>query len=138
MSYDLLVFDPTSAPKERPAFLAWFKKLAEWGEGHDYNDGSNSVPTLQAWRRDMLRSFPAMNGPDAVDDSLIEDSSVSDYCCARHGIYVGFAWSVADRAYETALERARSHRLGFYDVSSDSGAVWLPQPDGSYEIAHET
>jgi len=36
MSYDLMVFVPEAAPEGREAFMQWYDKLTEWGEGHDY------------------------------------------------------------------------------------------------------
>ena len=30
MSYDLMVFDTKVAPRERTAFLTWYKQLVKW------------------------------------------------------------------------------------------------------------
>lgn len=32
MSYDLMVFEKTKAPKTRKEFLEWYEKQTEWGE----------------------------------------------------------------------------------------------------------
>ena len=45
MSYDLMVFDPASAPTGRIAFLDWFRQQTKWTESHGYNDPS--VPTAE-------------------------------------------------------------------------------------------
>jgi hypothetical protein len=34
MSYDLMVFDPAAAPRERDDFLRWYDAQTEWTEGH--------------------------------------------------------------------------------------------------------
>ncbi|MGH9353867.1 MAG: hypothetical protein ACRD2G_17180 [Terriglobia bacterium] len=38
MSYDLMVFGPTVAPRERDAFMAWYHVQTAWGEPHGYDD----------------------------------------------------------------------------------------------------
>jgi hypothetical protein len=46
MSYDILVFDPAHAPREREAFLEWWDAQAEWSEPHPYNDPAFTTPIL--------------------------------------------------------------------------------------------
>src|SRR5262245_33414372 len=65
MSYDILVFDPAHAPKEREAFLQWWNAQAEWSEPHPYNDPAFTTPSLRAWFMEMIERFPALNGPYA-------------------------------------------------------------------------
>jgi hypothetical protein len=125
MSYDLMVFDPASAPTERGAFLAWYQAQTEWAEDHDYNDPQVTTDALHAWFFDMIKTFPAMNGPYASHGDL--RAAVTDYCIGRSVIYVAFVGSQAEPAYEATFENARKHGLGLYDVSSSEGAVWLPK-----------
>lgn len=123
MSYDLMVFDPSSAPKDRESFLAWYDRQTEWGEEHDYGDPAVTTPALQAWYQEMIQFFPAMNGPFAVDSDA---SEVTDHCVGRSVIYSTFAWSVAEQAYAKTRELAVKHGVGFFDVSSDDGEILFP------------
>ena len=132
MSYDLLVFEPDAAPKEPVAFMEWFRGLAEWSEGHNYDDPANTKPALQAWYRDMIATFPAMNGPDAVSDEEISDA-VTGYSFAEAAIYADFRWSEAGRAKQTSFNYAQKHCIGFWDASS-SVEVWGPTENGGYEV----
>lgn len=123
MSYDLMVFDPASAPKDRESFLAWYDQQTEWNEEHSYGDPAVTTPALQAWYRDMIQFFPAMNGPFAVDSDA---SEVTDHCVGKSVIYSTFAWSVAEQAYAKTRELAIKHGVGFFDVSSDDGEILFP------------
>ncbi|MFC3717029.1 hypothetical protein ACFONC_12775 [Luteimonas soli] len=125
MSYDLMVFDPTAAPKERESFMAWYDKQTEWSEEHSYDDPVVTAPALQAWFQEMIQFFPPMNGPLAVDSDA---SEVTDHSIGKSVIYCAFAWSVAERAYNKTRELAVKHRVGFFDVSSDEGEILFPAP----------
>ena len=138
MSYDLAVFDPTTAPANRRDFEQWFQTVAKWAEPRDYNDPATCPPPLKNWYFEMLSEFPAMNGPYAASNESIDDPAVSDYCIAEHLIYVAFAWSKAQAAYEACFRLAAKHGLGFFDVSGGSGTAWLPDGNGGLAIAHES
>jgi hypothetical protein len=130
MSYDLMAFEPASAPTEREAFLAWFERLSQWSEERNYDQPLDATPGLQAWYQDMLKVFPAMNGPD-FRESEINNPKITGYTCARDAIYVTFRWSEAKAAYKHVLAFARQHRIGFFDVSGN-GSVWRPTSNGGY------
>ena len=119
MSYDLMVFDPTVAPRDRRDFMRWYETQTQWSEGHAYNDPLVSSPSLRAWFHEMRVFFPAMNGPFA--STAADDAMVTDHCIGRHVIYSAFAWSVAESAHTKMRELAIKHRVGFYDVSGDAG-----------------
>ncbi len=129
-----MVFEPAAAPSDRVGFLAWYHRQTEWGEGHDYNDPANTSEKLRAWFLDFIKTFPAMNGPYASED--IDDPKVSDYSIGHYAIYVAFAWSELEAAYDAMFRSARTLGLGFFDVSADDGEVWLPDADGNYVHAH--
>lgn len=131
MSYDMMVFDPSAAPREAAAFIAWFEKQAEWGENHEYEDPAVSSPALQAWFADMAREFPLMNGPLSNDDD--DRAEVTDYSIGRQVIYGAFAHSVAERAHGRVQDLAEQHGVGFFDVSADEAAIVFP--DGLVLIA---
>ena len=123
MSYDLMVFDPASAPRDRKAFLSWYDDQTEWTEEHGYGDPAVATPALQAWYQEMIQFFPAMNGPFAVE---ADNAVVTDHCVGRSIIYSTFAWSVAEQAYAKTRELAIKHGVGFFDVSSDDGEIHFP------------
>jgi hypothetical protein len=134
MSYDLMVFEPAAAPLDRAEFLAWFDRQAEWGEGHDYNDPANTTERMRAWFFEFTKTFPPMNGPHASKD--YDDPKISDYSIGRSVIYAGFAWSQAEAAYNAMFDTAKKFGLGFYDVSAESGEVWLPNSQGEFVCVH--
>ncbi len=123
MSYDLMVFDPTVAPRDREAFMAWYDVQTAWSEDHTYDDPSVTAVSLQSWFHEMRGQFPAMNGPHRSDS---EDAHVSDYCIGRSVIYGAFAWSLAEEAYDRMKSLAVKHGVGFFDVSADDGDILFP------------
>jgi hypothetical protein len=136
VSFDLLVFDPKVAPRDRKGFLAWFDLQAEWPEDHGYNNPDVCSPDLRAWFHDMREAFPPLNGPHASDD--YDNQRIADYSIGKSLIYVGFRWSEVETAYEKMFELAKKHRVGLYYVSADDGEVWAPSEDGSYTLVHGT
>lgn len=124
MSYDLMVFEKESAPKNRKDFMDWYNKQTEWSESHDYDDPKVSSPKLRDWFNDMVKIFPAMNGPFASDD--FDNDNVSDYSIGKDVIYVAFAWSVAEQAYNNMIDLAEKVGVGFFDVSADNGGIYFP------------
>lgn len=127
MSYDLMVFDAEAAPKAAAEFIAWYSNVTEWGEGHDYNDPTNTSPALRAWYKDMIGSFPAMNGPDQTDD--FDSVYVTGYSCSKRAIYADFRWDVAEVAHNMVRQLAEKHQIGFFDASGE-GDVFGPLPTG--------
>ena len=124
MSYDLMVFEPSAAPRARKDFMAWYKQQTQWSEPHGYNDPSVSTAPLREWFMEMISAFPAMNGPYASDD--IDDPNVTDYSIGNHVIYAAFAWSRAEPAYQSMVALAKKHGVGFFDVSASEGAIVFP------------
>lgn len=77
---------------------------------------------------EMIKTFPAMNGPYAVDDP--DNAFVTDYCIGKDVIYVTFAWSMAEKAYEVMKSIAEKHSVGFFDASADDGDILFPDSTG--------
>ncbi|SMP04230.1 hypothetical protein [Shimia sagamensis] len=144
MSYDLLVFDPQVAPVSRPNFMAWYGDLTKWEETRDYNSPEGMTGTLPQFYNVLRREFPPMNGPHAFDfDTLVEEkrgfwqrlfggaqalepfneSLVTDYSFAQSGLYLSFAWSVAEQAYDQVVRSALETGVGFFDVSATDGVI---------------
>lgn len=133
MSYDLMVFEKTAAPKNRGDFMEWYEKQTEWDEDHEYNDPAVTSNDLRNWFMAITKKFPQMNGPCAPDDEAWEkmeemgtDSYVTDYSIGKEMIYAAFSWSLADEAFETVKELAKEHGVGFFDVSSTDGEIIFP------------
>src|SRR5262249_24583075 len=62
MSYDLMVLEPSEAPRERNAFLDWYRFQTQWSEGP-----ATMTAGLSARFAEMHRDFPSINGPGAYD-----------------------------------------------------------------------
>jgi len=133
MSYDLMVFRKEAAPTSRSAFMNWYENQTEWSEPHGYDDPAKTSPKLRDWFMEIIKTFPAMNGPYASDDDE-ENDFLTDYSIGNDVIYIGFSWSVAEKAYHTVLELAEKHGVGFFDVSSDNGDIFFPLTSGKLEI----
>ena len=134
MSYDLMVFNPDAAPRDRAEFISWYREQAKWGEEHSYNDPKVCSQTLRAWFLEIIEEYPAMNGPYRVEIS--DNPRLTDYCIGQSVIYSAFAWSQSRGAYRKVFELARKHGVGFYDVSSPEGQVWVPDSKGNYTCIH--
>ena len=137
MSYDLAVFDPAAAPSDRGEFEDWYGSVTNWGDPRGHHDPVICSPPLRSWFLEMIKEFPALNGPYGVPrGDAMDDPRVSMYGIAEHLIYVGFASSQAKAAYEACLRLAAKHRVGFFDVSDD-GSVWLPDGNGGLAMAQK-
>lgn len=134
MSYDLMVFDPQSCPPDREGFLKWYAEQTQWSEGHSYDNDDVTTPALRAWYSGIRLTFPAMNGPYAVDDP--DNPKITDYSVGRSIIYASFAWPEADNARDEVFRLAEKHRIGFFDVSADNGGVWSPTASAGYSCIH--
>lgn len=137
MSYDLLVFAPEKAPNTREEFLSWWEETSEWSEDHSYDDPKVSAPKLQAWFLEMIKTYPAMNGPFSSEEFPEDDSIVTDYSVGKDAIYAAFAWSKAEAAHEHVFSLAAKYQIGFFDASSETAAVWLPDGKGGLKLSHQ-
>jgi hypothetical protein len=132
MSFNLVVFDPASAPRFKEAFLRWYEEQAQWSEGHAYDDVSRAATGLQAWYRDLITAFPPTHGPDAPEEGEFEDACQADYLIGSQVIHVAFGWSKAVTALQRVQDLARLHAVGFFNVSSMDKNLWVP--DGKGEL----
>jgi hypothetical protein len=136
MSYDLMVFDPATAPREQASFMEWYAQQTEWSEGHSYENAQITTPELRAWYDAMREVWYPMNGPDSPwtgipDDSpLWDDDRVTECTIGRHVIYCDFRWSKAEEAREAVVRLAEKHQVGFFDASGDGRIVF---PGERYE-----
>ena len=119
MSYDVVVFEPSTTPRERAMFKAWFERQTDWDDDHDYMNPASTTPALREWYEAISRDYPAMNGPDACDDEAMDRSG--DYNFGPDFIYVTYPWSLAEEIYDRVRTTAVEQKVGFYDVSADEG-----------------
>jgi hypothetical protein len=138
MSYDLMVFQPSAAPAKRPDFLDWYDQHTEWDDDRAYDDPATSAPALQAFYAEMVAVFPPLSpAQEQEQEQRQEHDSGTDYAIAPSLIYMSFLdWDKIDQAHDTVFRLAAKHALGFFDVSSDLGEVWLPDNKGGMRIAH--
>jgi hypothetical protein len=130
LSYDLMVFDPDAAPTDRDAFLAWVDSQSDDVELFDPTRSEFSTRNLRLWLEEMLKTFPAMNGPYVTADQDGDDLHVTDYDISRTNIYACFAWPLAEESYLAVMSLAEKYGIGVYDISDPEGTIWRPGSDG--------
>ena len=94
-----MVFLPDSAPTDREDFMDWCDAQTEWYEGHSYDDPIKTAPSLSDLFKELVVSFPALNGPYAIAELPEDESLLTDYCIGTHVIYFGFSWDQVDYAH---------------------------------------
>lgn len=134
MSYDLSVFDPRPELRDRAAFVDWYEARTTWADAVDYNEPSNATPALQNWFREMIVTFPPLNGRLRPAD-FATSKWTADYSIVSDIIYIAFPSGKAEVAYELTRHLATKYRVGFFDTSEDGGA-WFPAENGSLELIH--
>ena len=135
MSYDLLVFEPETAPANHAEFLDWYAGRTKWSEDHGYDDPALSSINLRAWFEEMVEIFTPLNGRPSNEVGANEVSS-ADYAIGTEFILVSFSWSMAEAAYMTVARLAEKHHLGLFNASSSGEEVWLPG-QGRMTLAHD-
>jgi hypothetical protein len=128
MSYDILAFDPAAVADAD--FPAWWEVQSQWSEDHSYDDPEVTTANLRSFYNELIRTFPPMNGPDAVtDEDLPRDaelvSRMSDYSIGTSLVYGAFSWSQARTARTTFTELAAKHGVAVALVSDD-GSILRP------------
>lgn len=128
MTYDILAFDPDSVTDAE--FPAWWEKQVEWSEGHSYDDASVTTPSLRAFYRELIQTFPPMNGRDCPTDEEIDadpdlEDRLTDYSLGTSVVYGAFAWSQDSTARSLFTSLAAKHGVAVALVS-DGGAILRP------------
>ena len=128
-----MVFEKSKAPSTYEDFIEWFYKQTQWSEEHDYMSSSVTTPSLRSWFMEMKDVFPPMNGEYSPNDDLIEadenlEEHLTDYGIGNNVIYMAFAWSLAEEAYNLVTQLAIKHAVGFFDVSGNEEVIF---PDGT-------
>lgn len=120
MSFDLMVFEKTRAPRFYEDFLNWTSEQTDWKEERDYNSINGTSSQLTAWFMEIKKKFPPLNGPYMLSDeeafaSKKIESHLTDYSIGSNIIYAAFGWSVADEACEATKKLAAKHGVGFFN-----------------------
>ena len=129
MSYDILIFEPDSATDED--FPQWWEQVvSQWGEPYDFSTIDGSIPAIRSFDRDIIRTFPPINGPDALTEEELEEREaeglpVADYTIGADYIYVSVGWSDADTLVKIAGQMAWTQRLAVAYVS-EGGSIFRP------------
>ncbi len=131
MSYDLIVFDPSVAPRDREEFISWYRGTAVAELGQDY-DAPFTSPGLRSWLFEMVSDFPPLNG--SLASRNVDDPRLSDYGLSPSMIYVCFAWSQASAANKSVRRLAAKHGVGFFDVSRTPGVIWRPDEAPLFDV----
>ena len=127
MSYDILIFEPDSATDED--FPQWWKQVvSQWDEPHDFSTIEGSTPAIRSIYRDLIRTFPPFNGPDALTEEELEEREVeglpvADYTIGADYIYISVGWSDANALVKIVGQMAWTQRLAVAYVSDDSSIV---------------
>lgn len=141
MSFDLLVFDPKSAPRLRSDFLAWYRNGTLLGAEHDYNAPHDLHTPLRVFYEQMRQQFAPLNGPDAparphatqpsggLLRRLIGSAGArpvapaperrAHYSFAPGYILMSVEQALANRAFGAVLRAAHDCGVGVFDTSSD-------------------
>ena len=78
---------------------------------------------LRAFYEDMRVTFPAMNGPDQVDEADVDDDQVTGHAFYPGFIYMDFRWSASEPASTAVLALADKHGMGLFDPQGPDDGV---------------
>ena len=124
MSYDLLIFEPDSATDDD--FPRWWEQVvAQWDEPQGFSAIDGSTPAIRSFFRELIRTFPPINGPYALTDEEVdareaEGLPIGDYVIGADFIYAGVGWSDANALVKIVGQMAWTQRLAVAYVSEDS------------------
>lgn len=126
MSYDILIFEPDAVTDE--GFPQWWDRVSQWEEPRHYDSIERATPAIRSFYRDLVRTFPPFNGPDALSDDevdarLAQGLPVADYTIGADYIYISVGWSDANALVKIVGQMAWTQRLAVAYVSEDSSIV---------------
>ena len=107
MGYDILIFEPDAVIDE--GFPQWWDRVSQWEEPRHYDSIERATPAIRSFYRDLVRTFPPFNGPDALSDDevdvrLAQGLPVADYTIGEDLVYVGVSWSAVNALVTTVSE----------------------------------
>ena len=116
--YDIIVFDPALVSDDE--FPVW------WEEGAPVeaaDDPGAMTPGLQSLYHELRRYFPAMDGPDAVDDATLRarpgmGGYVADYGFGLRHMYISVGWARVEDLLGRLYEAAPRHGVAIARVDA--------------------
>lgn len=122
MSYDLMVFEKKGVPTDKSDFMNWYHQKMEC---ENVQEISCATEKIQNFFHSVRRIFPPMNGSFAPDDkALAKNPEMEEYLCdySIEGdmIYLSFAYSIAEFAYDVIKRAAYFAGVGFFNPSDDN------------------
>jgi len=118
MSYDIVVFDPASAPHDPSALRAWL------------DDEVRAAPSspMVARASELLQRFyrPLSEAPEVLEPG----EHFADYSAAGGELYISVPWHDAEDVTAVVHRLAAENGWGFWDVSVTDGTIWRPDPAG--------
>ena len=116
--YDIIVFDPALVSDDD--FPVW------WEEGAPVeaaDDPGAMTPGLQSLYHELRRYFPAMDGPDAVDDATLlarpgMGGYVADYGFGPRHMYISVGWDRVEDLLGRFYEAAPRHGVAIARVDA--------------------
>ena len=116
--YDIIVFDPALVSDDE--FPVW------WEEGapvETADDPGAMTPGLQSLYHELRRYFPAMDGPDAVDDATLwarpgMGEYVADYGFGPRHMYISVGWDRVEDLLGRLYEAAPRHGVAIARVDA--------------------
>lgn len=121
MSYDVMVFEGSKAPRTKEEFLEWYDKQTQWGEGHGYDDISVASPKLQSFYKALLESYKTL---EECDGSEEDGRCLLSSAIGRDIIYLCFPRGTDIDYYEEIMDLADDYGVGFYDASGGCEVVF--------------
>ena len=128
MSYDVVIFEETKAPRVSGEFIEWMEKEIDWKEDVDYNNPEVASKALRLFYDEITKTFPDLNGPNVNEDEVDEDY-YTEYCITPNVIFMAFGWTHAEKACELVIELLGKHNVGVYDPGS--GKAYFSIANGS-------
>ena len=106
-------------------FPQWWDRVSQWGEPRHYDSIERTTPAIRPFYRDLVRTFPPFNGPDALSDDevdvrLAQGLPVADYTIGADYIYISVGWSDANALVKIVGQMAWTQRLAVAYVSEDN------------------
>lgn len=146
MSFDLILFDNTIAPKEKVQFINWTEEIMSWREDIDYNNPNNLVnPDLKSCFEELITLYPPLNGSLSPSDEEWDnakwcekwENKCTDYSIDKYLIYAAFAWSESNEAERTLKQLSKKYKIGYYGIST-SGEIILNLNSTQYFLETES
>lgn len=124
MSYDVIVFDPETAPRKEDDFFEWLDDLGETFEGSEENIPDTLSANLRAFYDDLRRTYEPVSGPHAYVGEIHETTKVCEYFFGEKTIDLAFGWQLSSDGRKAVLQSAIAAKVGVYMSSDEDGPAF--------------